>query len=115
MIQYYVKPEAEGVYNGRKYKGMVIATDGTFKAVSRTYTPDVFNENLGRAIALKRFKIKVAREQEKELTEYYDRLEHAWNTIAREMNSIANKIINKVNRQQELRCELFDLFEEVDA
>ncbi len=115
MIQYYVKPEAEGVYNGRRYKGMVIATDGNIKTVARTYLPDVFHPELGKQIALKRFKIKVAREQEKELEEYYDTLEHAWNTIAREMNSIANKIVNKVNRQQELRCELFDLFEEVDA
>ena len=61
--QLIVKPEAKGTYSGRAYKGLVVAVCGKHKGITRTYLPDVFDENIGLKIALAKLGIKQSRDR----------------------------------------------------
>jgi len=111
--QFIVQPEAEGVTDtGRRFKGVVVALGAGEKGIARCYIPDTFNPDRGREIAETRLRIKLAREAEKEAWEQYDALITVLAKIDDATDKAFNRAMRKVERQQELRKHLFDIFGE---
>ena len=111
--QFIVQPEAEGVTDtGRRFKGVVVALGAGEKGIARCYIPDTFNPDKGREIAETRLRIKLAREAEKEACEDYDMLMNAHARINDARDKAFDRAMRKVERQEELRKHLFNVFGE---
>lgn len=110
-IQYFVNADKEGTYNGRKYKGIVTAVCDGKKAFSRAYLPDTFDEELGKAIANKRIRVKLLRQEEVILNECFDILQQDIQDLIEAQVRTIRKIDSCRVQQERLKAELLDMFE----
>ena len=110
-VQYFVNADKEGVYNGRKYKGIVTAVCDGKRAFSRAYLPDAFDEELGKAIANKRLRVKLLRQEEVELNECFDLLDRDIQILIKAQERVIDKINSRQLQQERLKDELLDMFE----
>lgn len=110
-VQYFVNADKEGFYNGRKYKGIVTAVCDGKRAFSRAYLPDTFDEELGKAIANKRLRVKLLRQEEVELNQYSDMIDKTIQELIEAQSKTICKINSRRLQQERLKDELLDMFE----
>jgi hypothetical protein len=108
-IQFVVNSEAEGTYNGRQYKGLVIAIHGRKKAVARTFLPDEFSEEKGKTIATQRLHMKLSKAKEKSLAQQYKYIYKMIDLLATKCKTINNKI-NKEAAKRKVISEILETY-----
>lgn len=108
-INFIVKPEATGTFNGREYKGIVIANVGKTKGVQRTYLPDVFNESDGKAMAEYRLRRKMSRKKEIRLTKEFNDINRMIKSLTTRGNALDRKIVFEQIMQEQYGGALLDL------
>lgn len=110
-VKYYVNENEHGFFNGREYHGIVRAVCGKKKAEARSYLPDVFDEELGKAIAKKRLRVKVLRSEEVKLNEESKAIDILIDELLSRQSKVICKITSSVLQQERLKDELLDMFE----
>jgi len=101
-IQFIVKNDAEGYYNGKAYKGLVVATLGKSKSYAHTYLPDSFNECKGKAMASYRLHMKLSRKREVELKNEFRHADKLVCMLMDRMEVLSNRIGKETGKQANL-------------
>lgn len=112
-IQFIVKPEATGTYNGRTYKGLVVATLGKKKGTAHTYLPDSFDLAKGQAIATYRLHSKLSKAKETRLKDEFRQVDKRICMLMDRMEVLSGRIEKEVSKQNTFAFCLQDVIEEL--